>query len=208
RQKGLALEIRIDAPHGLRGDAARLRQILLNLLCNAVKFTEQGNVVVRGAEPRRTNVHCWLRFEVEDTGIGIEQDVQQRLFQPFTQADASTTRRFGGTGLGLAICKELALLMGGRIGLTSEPGQGSCFWVELPFEFLSEDDLAQAENAQATYGETADNESPGSLEREANPSTATNLRPVPDDVTPPCVLVVEDNEVNQLVARKMLSRLN
>jgi len=208
RQKGLALEIRIDAPHGLRGDAARLRQILLNLLCNAVKFTEQGNVVVRGAELRRTNLHCWLRFEVEDTGIGIEQDVQQRLFQPFTQADASTTRRFGGTGLGLAICKELALLMGGRIGLTSEPGQGSCFWVELPFEFLSEDDLAQAENAQGTYGETADNESPGSLEREANPSTATNLRPVPDDVTPHCVLVVEDNEVNQLVARKMLSRLN
>ncbi len=207
RQKGLTLESRIDAPHALKGDSARLSQILLNLLCNAIKFTEQGTVAVRCEELKRTSVHCWLRFEVEDTGIGIEADTQQRLFQPFTQADASTTRRFGGTGLGLAICKELALLMGGRIGLTSESGRGSCFWVELPFELITEASVAPAEALdQETQSDLSRSKAPAFDLEASDGETTQPLRPGTTGVLYR-VLVVEDNQVNQLVARKMLRRL-
>jgi len=121
-----------DVPQRLVGDQARLRQILLNLGSNAVKFTERGEVVitarVAGQEGRRLLVH----FEVTDTGIGIDVEAQRTLFDSFTQADVSTTRRYGGTGLGLAICKSLTEAMGGAIGVVSAAGRGSTFWVEVP----------------------------------------------------------------------------
>jgi signal transduction histidine kinase len=130
RGKGLPLECEIDndVPRTMIGDPLRLRQVLLNLIGNAIKFTEQGMVWMRA---RRDGER--LRVEVSDTGIGIPQELIPTLFQPFTQADVSTTRRYGGTGLGLAISRQLVDLMGGEIGVSSELGKGSTFWVAIPF---------------------------------------------------------------------------
>src|SRR6185436_13519701 len=155
-QKGLhlAAEMAPGAPALLRGDPSRLRQLLVNLVGNAIKFTQTGQVVLRvdvehdrslwreGARSQATDATpapaapdgpVMLRFEVQDTGIGLTESSVPRLFEPFTQADGSTTRRFGGTGLGLAICKQIVDRMGGTIGAEGRPGQGSTFWFRVPF---------------------------------------------------------------------------
>jgi signal transduction histidine kinase/DNA-binding response OmpR family regulator len=133
--KGIELQafVHEDVPHAVHGDRMRLNQILVNLLGNAVKFTEKGEVGVEVSVAGDAGAGKLLRFEVRDTGIGIPEDLVPKMFEEFSQAEASTTRRFGGTGLGLAISRELTRLMGGTIGAESELGNGSTFWFELPF---------------------------------------------------------------------------
>jgi signal transduction histidine kinase/CheY-like chemotaxis protein/HPt (histidine-containing phosphotransfer) domain-containing protein len=132
--KALKLSLELDPAVRLsvRGDPVRLRQVLGNLLVNAIKFTERGQIRVRVQRQGETSAQHQLRFEVIDSGIGIDAALQSRLFQSFSQADASTTRIYGGTGLGLAICKRIIDLMHGRIGVSSTPGQGATFWFEIP----------------------------------------------------------------------------
>jgi signal transduction histidine kinase len=136
RSKGLTVSAAVsDQAHGeLRGDPARLRQVLLNLIANAIKFTEHGEVLARVRVTESSETGVQLLFEVQDTGIGLTPDAQARLFQPFVQADGSITRKYGGTGLGLAICKQLVEMMGGRVGVESEPGKGSRFWFTARFQ--------------------------------------------------------------------------
>jgi two-component system sensor histidine kinase/response regulator len=135
-ESGLELAVMVHpaVPGAVRGDPGRVRQVLVNLLSNAVKFTAAGEVVLRTFLTSEREQGWLVRFEVTDTGIGIEPKEQERLFGSFTQADASTTRRFGGTGLGLAICRQLATAMGGEIGIISESGRGSTFWFTCMFQ--------------------------------------------------------------------------
>jgi PAS domain S-box-containing protein len=173
--RGLRFDLQREpgVPQWVWGDPVRVRQVLANYLNNALKFTTQGGVVLRAlARPGPL-----LRFEVQDTGPGIPCDVRERLFVPFTQADQSTTRRFGGSGLGLSICRELATLMQGRVGVDSEPGHGSCFWAELP---LPATDAPAHESGF------------GSLD--ASPLAGAR------------VLMVEDNPVNMTIAVAMLEQ--
>jgi signal transduction histidine kinase/DNA-binding response OmpR family regulator/HPt (histidine-containing phosphotransfer) domain-containing protein len=132
--KGLRLHLHLDPSVRLpvRGDPVRLRQVMTNLISNAVKFTERGAISIYVRRVGETASQHQLRFEIRDTGIGIAKEAQSRLFQAFTQADTSTTRLYGGTGLGLAICQRIVTLMGGRIGVDSEPGHGATFHFEIP----------------------------------------------------------------------------
>jgi signal transduction histidine kinase/DNA-binding response OmpR family regulator len=187
--KGLSLEVAEEGalPARVRGDAGRLRQVLSNLVNNAVKFTPRGSVQIRvacAAPPGDGAGRARIRYCVRDTGVGIAPQARERLFQPFSQADSSITRRFGGTGLGLAICRRLVDLMGGTIGVESEPGRGTEFIVELPLpvEASAGNDTVSAPAAPSPAGLI------GSLAK---------LH----------VLVVEDNPMNREVVLAMLSRL-
>ncbi|MEO9254428.1 MAG: response regulator, partial [Tepidiformaceae bacterium] len=122
-----------DFPWELRGDSGRVRQVLMNLLGNAIKFTDQGEVGVTAAVSNETSSEVTVRMSVTDTGIGIPRERQAAIFDSFTQADGTSTRKYGGTGLGLTICKQIVMLMGGNIGVDSRAGAGSTFWVEVPF---------------------------------------------------------------------------
>jgi PAS domain S-box-containing protein len=182
--KGLTLELQFagEVPRCARGDGRRLRQALFNLVSNAVKFTAAGSVVVRTSATPRANADTRIRVEIADTGIGIEPSILERMFEPFTQADASTTRSYGGTGLGLAIARELIDLMGGTIGAESELGRGSTFWLELDLGAPATSDGApvyprESRGAPARLGQSA-----------------------------PLVLVAEDSPVNQIVAVRALER--
>jgi PAS domain S-box-containing protein len=187
-EKGLALIFDVPptlAHQTLKGDALRLEQILLNLLGNAIKFTADGSVRLRLVETEVGLTNLLLRFEVQDTGVGISSEDQRRLFNPFEQADGSTTRKYGGTGLGLAISKRLAQLMGGDIGVDSQVGIGSTFWVTARFEKVS------------------------AIDQGHEPSNALSAE---DRIKIYCagthVLLVEDEPVNQEVSRGLLEEVN
>ena len=180
----LGMFIEPFVPVRLRGDVGRLQQVLRNLVGNAIKFTVVGEVTVRVFCAGETEGRCELRFQVSDTGMGIEPETQSKLFEAFSQADLSTTRKFGGTGLGLAISKQLVEKMGGSIGLESTPGKGSIFWFTVPLQ--KQPALPSAANG----------------DRGAKAVIAP--RPEPQQIS---VLIAEDNIVNQIVTLGQLKKL-
>ena len=184
RAKGveLSLEVGPGVRSALRGDPIRLRQVVSNLVGNAVKFTDRGRVALIVSVAQRLDPALTLRFQVTDTGVGITPEAVARLFQPFSQADSSTTRRFGGTGLGLAISKQLVEQMGGQIGVDSELGKGSTFWFTLAFEA-------------------------GALTPPAEAPAAAALTPERASLPRVRVLVAEDNPTNQFATRRLLELL-
>ncbi|MGP1680642.1 MAG: ATP-binding protein [Burkholderiales bacterium] len=188
----LVLDIDPAAHTQLRGDPNRLRQVVSNLVGNAIKFTPKGKVAVHVSETTAQADAVLLRFEVSDTGIGIDAGSQEHIFDPFRQADGSTTRRFGGTGLGLSICKQIVELLGGHIGVNSTPGIGSVFWFDVPFAL---------QVAQESAPRLAQEQPPA--EPASGPAQHGPLGSGP----PRRLLVAEDNQVNQLIAQAMLSRL-
>ena len=175
---GLSLTFNIGpgVPIHLRGDALRLAQILTNLIANAIKFTHHGTVVVKADLANHKETNAVIRFSVTDTGIGMSKEAQDRLFSPFTQADASTTRKYGGTGLGLAICKQLVELMDGSLNVTSRLDVGSTFAFELPMEISSTASITEPQSKLVS------------------------------DLTGSHILLVEDNATNQLLAKSMLKK--
>jgi two-component system sensor histidine kinase/response regulator len=186
-ESGVALRIEIDPslPPILRGDKLRIRQMLLNLVGNAVKFTEQGAVTVRVLRVGPGEEHFLVRFEVQDTGKGIAPEDQKRLFNDFEQADNRSTRQYGGTGLGLAICKRLAEQMGGSIGVSSEAGIGSIFWFAIPL----------------------DKGSQASMRQDQGPSTEELALRLAQGHRDARVLLVEDNVTNQEIAVELLQEV-
>jgi PAS domain S-box-containing protein len=190
RVKTLALKVDIapDVPQFIRSDAGRLRQVVLNFLGNAVKFTDRGSVVLQARVAHGDDDAAVLRICVHDTGIGIPADRIERLFKSFSQTDASISRRFGGSGLGLAICKKLVERMGGKVGVESTAGKGSSFWFELPLTVAVESEV--------------DNGGRGITDErveQALAAIAALRRPLR-------VLAVEDNATNQLVIKSVLAK--
>ena len=182
-------------PLRLRGDSLRLRQILTNFLGNALKFTEKGGIELRvdveAGDAPTVGAAAWIRFAVRDSGIGIAPEAAKHVFDAFTQVDESYSRRFGGTGLGLAICQRLVELMGGRIGVDSEPGVGSTFWIVVPLE------VVQTAGAELAAGE---------VDRLLHEAPQDAAAPGGDQLRGR-VLMVEDNAVNRVVCGAMLERL-
>lgn len=182
QEKGLHLFTEVaHLPHLLLGDRTRLQQALLNFAGNAIKFTDHGRITIRVAPVAEEEESVLLRFEVADTGIGIEADVQDRLFNAFEQADASTTRRYGGTGLGLAITRRIANLMGGEVGVSSTPGQGSQFWFTARLLKVRDEPLARP------------------VERTMNVE-----RRLQQEFSGSRVLLAEDEPINAEIARMLL----
>ena len=142
---GLVFDIEPSIPHYLRGDPMRLSQVLINFTNNAIKFTEKGGIIIRLRPVTENEKSILLRFSVQDTGIGIVKAELPKLFQTFQQGDSSISRRYGGSGLGLAISKQLAILMGGEVGVESEAGKGSTFWLSVPFDKGSQPQLQPAQ---------------------------------------------------------------
>jgi signal transduction histidine kinase/CheY-like chemotaxis protein len=199
RAKGVELTLELGAgiPDHVSGDGSRLRQVLMNLVSNAVKFTAAGSVRVRLLEAQGRE--HGIRFEISDSGIGIDPDVLEHMFEPFTQADVSTTRVYGGNGLGLAIAKELVELMGGAIGAESEPGRGSTFWFELSLAPVAAA-AGSSEPAQATAQDQSVGEETGAA------PAPVETRGGDGDHGGGLVLVVEDSPVNRIVAGGLLER--
>jgi PAS domain S-box-containing protein len=180
QEKGLEIACLIDPDitSSLRGDPGRLRQILVNLVGNAIKFTHQGEIIIRAETLEQTEHHATVHFSVQDTGIGIPYERQAAVFERFTQADGSTTRTYGGTGLGLTISKQLVEIMGGKIGLQSTPGIGTTFWFDIKFE---KQPLEKRGTAPLTLG--------------------------PVNLTYARILVVDDNQTNRMVLTKNVEAL-
>jgi len=178
REVVLAIEYDSEIPEIIKGDSVRIRQILTNLMTNAIKFTEKGTVTVKTILLEKSKESVRIRLEVNDTGIGIAEKIQRKLFNSFTQADGSTTRKYGGTGLGLAIVRQLVTMMRGRLGVVSEEGKGACFWVEVSFEIPLDVEMSVAQQEKEKEVEFLEGH----------------------------VLLVEDNPVNQIVATKMLEK--
>ena len=195
--KGLELSVRIDKglPDRFLGDSMRLRQILSNLVSNAIKFTEAGGVRIAVDSRPAEGEALMVRFEISDTGVGISPAQQENIFNAFAQADASTTRRYGGTGLGLTIARELVELMGGRIGVNSGPGEGSAFWFDVRLDVVQTAGQQSALREPVLLSTCTDRQAVGA--NSDSTLTELNLR----------VLLVEDTSANQALALAMLRRL-
>ncbi|TVR58337.1 MAG: response regulator, partial [Gemmatimonadales bacterium] len=203
-QKGVGIELDISTtvPTWLLGDPGRLRQILSNLLHNAVKFTVRGRVELTVETETHSEDRVRIRFTVRDTGIGIAHEKLTHLFSKFTQADTSTTREFGGTGLGLAISRELTELMGGEIGVKSQPGKGSEFWFAIPFQVSDAPVRERARDRDSDSSSPPPNRLESIQDRRA-PSTFVGLFAH----VQARILLVEDNIINQQVALGILQRM-
>ena len=220
REKGLrfSFNIHTQVPRYGAGDALRLKQILLNLLSNAIKFTPHGSITLHvdyipTYDVGTSDGEGVFSFVVEDTGIGLSPEQQAKIFQQFEQADTSTTRKYGGSGLGLSISKSLAVMMGGDLGVLSEAGQGSKFWVMVPLPLDSSKDpgvfVSLTQNLP-TIKETIPSSTPTpsfisttAASAEIKPTSAFALQLE----NSPRILVVEDNHVNQRVASRLLEKL-
>lgn len=201
-KKGVELITTVDpkTPRVMIGDALRIRQVITNLLGNALKFTTEGEILLRTQIKQPTGERVIVRLEVIDTGIGIEDQALERVFDAFSQVDETTARRFGGTGLGLSICKQLVELMGGQIGVSSQVNVGSTFWCELPLAVQKETHIADTTSDIITSRAQPDIPPPALPEKPESIAAKTRN-------TTGRVLVVEDNLVNQMVAEGILSQL-